>query len=210
MKQFLFLFLMLSSVFSFGQTAEQDAESLDKFRKKVVTKNKKLTPADLEEIAITDRNTSKRSGVQNIYIKQLYKGIEIHNAISSLHLLKTGDVLMVNSQMEDNLTRKIKHTEPGISALKAMKLIVEERHYTSKKIKVAEATKEPNQQQFLSAKGIAADPIPAKLIYYKGKEQQLTLAWMITVDEINSSDVWTFFLDAHTGEILHKENRTLN
>lgn len=210
MKQCLFLFIMLLSIFSFGQTTEKDEVIFDKFRKKVVTKNKKLTPEDLNEMVITDRTTSKRSGVQNIYIQQLYKGIEIYNAISSMHLLKTGDVLTLNSQMEDNLTRRIKFNKPGISAVEAMSFIVKERGYSSKKIKVVEATKEGNQQQFLAAKRIAEEPIPAKLIYHKGKERELTLAWTFTIDEMNSSDVWVFFLDAQTGKILHKENRTLN
>ncbi len=210
MKQFFFLSLMLLSIFSFGQTTEEDEVILEKFRKKVVTKNTKLTPTDLQEIAISDRNTSRRSGVQNIYVKQLYCDIEIYNAISSMHLLKTGDVLTLNSQMEENLAKRIKHTKPSISAIKAMKLIASEKNYSTKKMKVLEAKEGKNQQQLITANGIAEEPIPAKLIYYKGKERQLTLAWKITVDEINSSDVWVFFLDAQTGKILHRENRTLN
>jgi|GEM_PF-5811300 len=210
MKPILFLLTMLISIVSFGQTAEVDQTLLDKFRKEVVVKNPKLTPSDLKEIVISDRNTSRKSGVQNIYIKQLYLGIEIYNAISNMNLLKTGEVLTLNSRIETNLATRIKFTEPSISAIKAMKIIASENNYKAKKIKVLEASKGNNQQQTLCVKCIAEEPVPAKLIYYNGNNRQLTLAWIITVDEIKSSDVWTFFVDAQSGEILHKENRTLN
>lgn len=211
MKTILLIFVFPLSIVSFAQSSIIDVKTVDLLRTQILEDNPNMTFQDLNELTITNQNISKQSGVQHTYVKQYYNGIEIFNAISSIHVMANDRLLQVNHRFEPFLAARVNTTNPGTTAKQALQHLITDQQYTpTSALSVMEAPTTKNQEQLLGNAGISKQPIPAKLVYTKGNNGHLRLAWNLIVQETDSPDMWSYRVDAQTGQLLDQFNMVDN
>ncbi len=178
------------------RTIEQNAPSLG------------LQAEDISDLAVSDMYSSSHNGVQHVYLIQRYKGIPIHNSITSLHITKEGKVFDSPSRFYSHVSSRINAVKPKISETDALTYIVRDLDIPNAIIpknvrRTNEGLKEIEKTNFTHS------AIPVKLVYVEDKEGNLRLAWDLNLDVVTSDDYWSIRVDAINGNILDKHNLTV-
>jgi len=167
--------------------------------------NGELLPSDINW-EVTKEHISSISNIHHIYFTQTINKIQIANTASSIHLNERGDVITSNINFIKNSFVKSKGiSSPSISAIKAIQLISYDLGYTIKKpLKVFNKKTEANQKMLVSNGGISENDISAELIYSLNNDNELTLAWEVSILEIGYMHSWDVLIDALSGKIIDK------
>jgi len=132
-------------------------------------------------------------GMTHIKSVQKYKGVEIYGTESTLHLDAkkerfTGKILNINNDI--NVT-------PTLSASNAIDETVEN-------LKQKTVVKELSDKE---KKILKYDSPKSKLVVFETGDNSLSLAYEVEIRP-NFIEVWKYFIDAHTGEIIKSFNAT--
>jgi len=186
---------------SFAQTNYEKA--VEYFNE--TAKEFKLNNEDLSELIVTDQYVSKKSGVEHIYIKQGFKGIEVNNSNSSIHFTKENTVLIAHNKFIGNYKSNINRSEPVLSALEAIKAAAEQLGLeNSKYLEIVKKEQGLNSKGVYSGGEISTKDIPFKLVYQPQKDGSIVLAWELWIDEIKENNSWVILIDAETGKMRDK------
>ena len=172
------------------------------------------TTADVSDWRITDKHISRQSGIQHVYIRQQYQGIEIVGANADIHLLskeQNNKVVSFNSKFVANVAPNIRGgnvtTTPELSAIEAVEAAANRLDYRlSEPLQIIKNYDSTGRNLLLSKGGISLEDIPAKLVYQAQADGQLKLAWDISILEPNQNNWWHLQIDAVTGQILQQYN----
>ena len=195
------LFLGISSL----ATAQNSQPSIDA-QITLLLEDNKITPQDTNWV-ITDQNTSRVSGVESIYYRQTLNGIEIYGSESSVHLLPDGEVLSASNKFISNLaSRSSGGASPSLTAAQAVQRAANHFNYNiTSEISVL-SSKNANRDLMLSDGGISMSPIPARLVYQMNQDNELVLAWDLSIEETAQQNWWSVRVDATSGEIVDQNN----
>lgn len=190
---------------SFSQTTEQLVkaylyQSADRLN---------LTEDDLKEWKIYQSYEGDKSKITHVYGVQMYKGLEISNTDFNLHIVEGDEVLKFQNNFISNLISKTQNTPtaPKLSSVEAVNTIAGLLNLNiTEEVSVINTPIGAEQKQLLSTGGISVEEIPAKLMYFLDKDDQLKLVWDISIHEIGGQDWWNIKLDADSGTILEKKN----
>ena len=211
MKKFtLSLFLIFSCAFMTQLYAQKFTQNLQKeFQQKL--ENKDLTPQDLQW-KISSQHVSATSGVEHIYFNQTLDGIIIKGTESSLHILPNGKTLAGNLNFFKNASEKVTGAKmPSLTAVQAVQSAAGKLGYNlDGSLKELEKKNGPSQETILSKGGISLSTIPAKLTYQQINDEEIVLAWDISIEEKTHQDWWSVRVDATTGAIINKNNWMLS
>jgi extracellular elastinolytic metalloproteinase len=167
-----------------------------------------LTSKDFAEAKIQYVYTTQHNGVTHVYLTQELNGIEIFNAVANVNILPSGEVLLAYCNFIPDA--KSFYNAPTLDADAA--LVSAAKHLEVKPLgsfQVANNAVSKTKFEFLP-NGIANQNIPVRLKYYQNTTTgNLHLAWNADIEMANSDDYWSLFVDAQTGEILHKHNYTI-
>ncbi|MCA0237162.1 MAG: M36 family metallopeptidase [Bacteroidetes bacterium] len=167
-----------------------------------------LSVQDVADLKVTDEYRSKNNGVTHVWIQQQHAGIPVYNALIGLHVLPNGNVKYVSHRLVANLAQKINLTAPSLSAYKALELAMANLGFggfTTPNLK-----EKTNERNWLFEGGaISSMDIPVNACYEPQRDGSVRLAWMLVIAQANTSDVWSMRVDAQTGLILSKHNRTV-
>ncbi len=172
----------------------------------IVAAKKGLLPQDMQW-EITSEHTSKISGVQHIYYRQLVNGISVYGTESSVHLTSNGTVLTSNNSFISKASDKANGAQPGLTAIQAVEAAASQFNYS-----ITEALSEisslggDSREVVLSGGGMSRSPIPVELMYQLNDNNELVLVWNLSIEEINQQDWWSARVDASTGKIVDKNN----
>ena len=64
----------------------------------------------------------------------------------------------------------------------------------------------PDRTQLLSDSGIAARPIPARLVYQKVDGKSVRLAWEFEIETVDHTNIWQIRIGTDNGEELERNN----
>src|SRR5690606_36056797 len=78
-----------------------------------------LEQQDFSDSTISSQSNSKSLKADNVYVEQRFRGIKVHNAISSF-VIKNGSVVSSQSAFVKNIATKSNTTQPSISAFVAI------------------------------------------------------------------------------------------
>lgn len=200
------LFLAIMCVFS-GTTIAQNVSGAINQQLSQSVKQKELNSQDTQW-QITSESVSSTSGVQHVYYRQLFNGIEIYGTESGIHMLSNGQVISKNNKFIKNTTQKlVGSNSPALSAIQAVQSAAAKLNYSiSKPLTILEGAQGLDRQTLISDGGISKSPIPAKLIYAITETNQLVLSWDISIQENSQQDWWSLRIDANTGAIVNKAN----
>ena len=215
MKSFCVLFIRIQGfLLASNYLAAQSLELIVQEQLNATAESFNLSAQDISEWNITDQHTSENSGVLHIYIRQQYQGLEIVGANAALHLIGKNEPLSFHNNFVPNAAINISQTNANttiLSAIEAVTSVADQLGYrVSKALEIIKTLDENGNQLVLSDGGISLENIPAKLVYQADSNRNLRLAWDISILELNHLNWWSIRVDAETGNILDKNNWTLN
>ena len=179
---------------------------LDQKLQELVTK-KALFQQDAEYV-ITSEHTSSASGTHHVYFVQAINGIPVKGTESSIHINPDGKVSVFNNRMIKNINNEAaKISSAAMTPELAIQAVASRMVYPMSG-SLNQIERRDNGVVVFSDAGISKTEIPTQLVYlYNGKDG-LSLTYELAIAEMRSADWWNFFVDASTGEIVHKFNLT--
>ena len=167
-----------------------------------------LSDADVSAVRVTDEYVSKNSGVTHVWLQQEYAGIPVYNALLGLHVLPNGEVKHLAHRFVADLTSKVNTTQASLSADRALEMAISALDIPDAQL--PRLLQKTNAQNLVFDKGnVSKNNITVNAVYTLLQDQTLRLSWNMTIDQINTADVWSIRIDAQTGEILEKVNLTV-
>ena len=200
------LFLAVMCAFSGTMVAQNFSGAIDQQLDHFVEQNE-LLRQDVQW-QVTSETVSSTSGIQHVYYRQLFNGIEIYGTESSIHLLSNGQVISKDSRFIKNTTEKlVGSSAPVLTAMQAVQAAAAQLNYSiSQPLSILEGARGIDRQTLLSDGGISLSPIPAKLMYSINETNELVLTWDISIQEKSQQDWWSLRIDANTGTIVNRAN----
>ncbi|EAQ39850.1 fungalysin metallopeptidase (M36) [Dokdonia sp. MED134] len=193
-------------LFPFAINAQSTSRDIDKILVSHIAKQQ-LKPSDIAAYQITSEHTSSTSGIQHIYFRQTYNGIEVIGTESSVHV-KNGKPVQSHINFYRDIETRVKSTSHIINETAAIQSVVTKMGYTSGGLNQISYDAKTNTRTFKSAY-ISRDPIPVKKVYTVTDQGALVATWELFINETQSKNWYNFFVDATNGDILSKKNRTL-
>lgn len=205
--KFLFTTLILA-FYCVSLSAQSETPSIQKILQQNAGKYN-LQPTDITDWVQTDSTVSQKSGVTHLYLRQRYRSIEIFNATASIHLMKDGKLLTMNSDFLPALHTRNANTKPQLSPLEAVQAAATGLGYDGLKAAAVTEKKGSDGKEFIVGKGnLSQEDIPVKLMYQPMADGSLRLAWDLSILEANGQNWWSVRVDAETGKILSQNNWT--
>lgn len=190
-----------------AQTAGTPRETALRFLKENAAKMG-LSSQDVADIRITDEYQSKNNGITHVWLQQQYAGIPVFNALIGLHVLPNGEVRYVSHRLVAQLGGKVNTTAPSLSAYKSVEIAMANLGFNG--FAMPSLKQKTNERNWLFEGGAVSNTdIPVTACYEPQRDGSVRLAWMLVIAQANTSDVWSIRVDAQTGLILSKINRTV-
>lgn len=190
----------------FGQSHFSKQTTLSIFKEEI-KKSSSIEMKDIQGLEIASEHISAQSNIQHSYIIQRINGYQINGRVSSIHLYKNQDVLKLNNQFLSNKQVRVKTAAANLSAVQAIRSAAQLLNYSQiGTFKVIDQPVGTERKQLISKGLISNTDIPAKLVYHVGNNNELKLAWDISIQEKSGENWWSLRIDAQTGEILDKTN----
>ncbi|MHC2990244.1 metalloprotease [Pontibacter sp. HJ8] len=170
-----------------------------------------LEDEDIAELELSSESASVKSGMKHLYLKQLYRGIEIHGAVTNISLSKEGKVVTMGNRFHKQVGKKVKSDKAGLDAAGAVAAAAQHLGISIREpLTVQERGNGRNKEVTFSKGGISLEPIPARLVYQPMEDGSLRLAWEVSIYELDAQNWWNIRVDASTGAVLEKDNMVVH
>jgi hypothetical protein len=199
-KKIILLFVFLTPFFVFAQSTRAVIQRyLSTPSAKISSSN-----SDFNDWVIQSDGAMTTSGIQNCYVVQRYKGIEIFRAVSNFSI-KNGEVIDVQKRMVDGISKRVNTTKPSITALEALT-----EAYFILGIKANEAftvLENIETNRFKISNGFDIEkPVIANLVFHQADGGKLILAWDFTIYTPSQDHIWSVRIDATDRKLLEKND----
>jgi len=189
-------------------TAQSKADALDVSLNHLRSRRTAMgfEAGDLEDIAVTDRYRSVRTGLTHLYLRQRIAGIEVEGAEISLAVDARGRLVSVGDRFERGLQRRVATRRTRLTAVDAV--LAASLHLGL----APDAPLDPldelsgDAEVFrFSAAGVSRDEIPVKLVYIV-VDDSVRLAWNVVVRTPDGRHWWNLHVDAVDGRVLQQND----
>jgi hypothetical protein len=159
-----------------------------------------LQPQDVEEFSIKSQSYSNSMKLDNVYINQLHRGIEIYNSTSPF-AIKNGTVANASVSFTEGVTQKVNTTQPVITASSAISSAASALGIENPSAFILLETVGANS--FIFSNGsISLENIPVRLVYQTTENNTLRLAWDLSIYLLDASHYYSVRVDAVNGALL--------
>ncbi len=167
-----------------------------------------FTNNDLRDLTVSDLYPSS-NGVYHVILQQTHRGISINNALLNVTIPTKGDAYTIGTpRFIQDAKSKVNAVKPSLSAAEALEFAI--TYTASTATRVPPLIEQVNEQSYIFNKGdVSQDEIPVDLKYRLNTEGEIILCWSMVIKETNNSDWWEMYVDAKTGELVHKHNYTV-
>jgi extracellular elastinolytic metalloproteinase len=169
-----------------------------------------VTPADVEDVAVTSESKSKQSGASHVYLQQRYRGIPVWGADLTVNIARDGRVVGAEGHFVSRLAAAAAAAPAGPTLTAAEAFAAAATHLDlqlTAPVRVMRPAHGATQETLLSDGGIAAKPVPVELVFYPTPAAAVRLAWIVEIEERSAQHWWVALVDAGTGALLHKFDR---
>ncbi|RLD27299.1 MAG: hypothetical protein DRI70_04665, partial [Bacteroidetes bacterium] len=202
--------LLMVCALVFGLSAQVVAQNVNQIINQQIIQlleNNKISTQDTNWV-VTNQHISSTSGIHHIYYRQTLNGIEIYGSESSVHLFPNGEVLKANSSFIANTQSKATGgANPSFTAVQAVQSAADHFNYNNTgDISVISLENNIAQETILSKGSISLSDIPARLVYQMNQNEELVLAWDLSIEEVAQQNWWSVRVDAASGAIVDQVN----
>jgi extracellular elastinolytic metalloproteinase len=200
MKKISFLLLIFWCTTAFSQTGV----NVSTIQKVLQKSSESLLASDVEQIQITDQYTSKHSGLNHVYFKQMHQGIMIYNGTGSIHFQKE-NALVVNENFYRGISDAPKGLGNWISAEMAFEKAVELLDLQSGTNEVQAEVKTEGNETVILNPNFSGEPIKiTKYFLHVGAD--LVPVWNISVYTLAKEHWWNLRINGYDGTYIEKND----
>lgn len=167
-----------------------------------------LDQAAVGELKLKSQHTSDHNGATHLYYAQVKDGIEIAGSTLVAVKLKNGDIQTLDAKPLILPELNFSTSRAKIQPLDAIRAAAQDQQINSR-VSPVFIEQTPAGHVVYSKGDISHQNIPIDLVYFKTEEQGYVLAYRTMVEAVNSGNMFTFYVDAKTGDIIHKESMTI-
>lgn len=207
MKKINLKFILVCTITAFSLSAFTQNLGKDKALSQLSDSQKKiwgLTEADLSDVLLKDQYQTLHNGLNHYYYTQRYQGIEVYNAILSLHLDPNGRLKHVTSRFVPRLAELVNTAKPALNARQAVQAAVTHLQLNPKYHLTEQMPTDPKKIVY-QAPDLSKRPIEVRLVY-QAVDTLVRLAWEVLIEPVGGSDYWNMRVDAVDGKVLQKDN----
>ncbi|MEM8997341.1 MAG: M36 family metallopeptidase, partial [Acidobacteriota bacterium] len=166
-----------------------------------------LTADDVSDYIVTDAYRSEHNGVTHVYLVQRHAGIEVYAGMVNINVARDGSIISLGNRFVANIAGTSNLASPAITAERALESAARHLGIAADLPPVLEYEGGPALGQRFAADGFSRSEISAGLVW-EPAGNGARLAWKIQIDMLSSADMWDLRVDAATGDVLAKTNRT--
>lgn len=192
------LFALLSSVIAQSKQGRLPA----KVQAELLTNG--FFPGDLQDLLETGRYTSGHNGVEHLFLRQRWQGIEIWNGDFAVHSASDGRILRMNNSAKTALERRVNATSPAISASQALSTVLS-RTAPGVPMPTFLGVEDGGRLHRFDGTFLGNEPVLVKLVYQPVGDG-LQLAWNVNHYLADGSHWWNIRIDALTGAELDRND----
>lgn len=173
-----------------------------------------LTADDVTNIRVSSSYYDARANVIMAYLQQTYNGVDVYQAVSPVAFRDDNLVTFTSSRISevDKLISN-SNSKPSVAALTAIRNAASDIQSPIAQAIAIPLRQTSDGQEFEYDKmGIGFSNIIARLMWVpvSANDNKLQLAWLVSINTIQSNDLWSIKVDALTGKVINKENLTVN
>ena len=158
-------------------------------------------PEDVQDLIVKDRIRDPRTGVEHLYMKQRWQGIEVFTGDLAMHVLPSGKVFGPFGKVERDLASRAKDLVPAIGPEQALRARAIELGWEEASVRPLRA--EANTYWF-SLDGAQESPFVQLVLLPVG--DAMVLAWNVNIQLPDGSHWWNIRSDAMTGRVLDRND----
>lgn len=167
-----------------------------------------LDKADIEDLKISDHTFSKKGSIDHYYFLQRYEGVDVYNAVTSVHVNPAGKTLAARHNFIPQLASKVSNNKAKISEAEALRQVLANLEITAPNFNYTPINRAEGKTTF--SKGAVSNvDIVVRPIYQVVNKAEVRLAWDVTMDPTKNADYWNIRVDAENGKVLNKTNFTV-
>ena len=159
---------------------------------------------DLQDLIMKDDYLSEDVGLQHLYVRQRWQGIEIWNGDIAIHTQTDGSVIAVNNGSFSRLADRVNTTTPVISAGTALSNVLA-RDMPGTSIPALISSEDNGRMSVFDGSSFSDEPVVVRLVLVPVGEA-LRLAWNVNHYTPNGTHWWNVRIDAVTGEELERND----
>jgi hypothetical protein len=164
-----------------------------------------LEADDLDDVAVTDRYRTERTGLTHLYLRQRIDGIEVEGAEISLAVDARGRLVSLAGRFERGLQRRAATRWAALTAAEAVLAASLHLGFEPEVPTARDRPDSPSGTLLFSATGISRDDIPVKLVYVI-EDEAARLAWNVVIRTPDGRHWWNLYVDAVDGRVLRKND----
>lgn len=157
-----------------------------------------VTSDDIQDLKIYNQVYNQKNKVTHIYAVQHVNGIEIFNAVASI-AIKDNAVFYVGNNMEKNTAARVNGTTAVLNPMQAASKAANILGLGSASFSIESVVS--SQEFILSDGGVSLEKVPVQLVYLP-VDEELKLAWDLSIHTLDGQHWYSIRVDAITGEIL--------
>ncbi|HPF10429.1 MAG TPA: T9SS-dependent M36 family metallopeptidase [Flavobacteriaceae bacterium] len=157
-----------------------------------------LNTMDVATVKLSSQTHSKSMNLENVYVNQVYNGIEVFNSTSSF-AVKNGNVVSAKVAFIANLAAKVNSSTPSITAASAISSAAQSLGQTVGTLQLL--GQDGFEYQFNDG-GISLNHIPVKLVYQPLENGTVRLAWDLSIYLLDASHYYSLRVDALNGQVI--------
>lgn len=203
MKKTTLMMLLLAGSAGFAQSQNEQIQ-------RYLTNNHQklgLSRQDIADWFVESEASSSTTNINNYYVKQRYKGIEIFNAVTNFSV-KNGEVINVGNRFIADVAAKINTQTPVLSVTDG--LLKAQTHLKVPAFSSQIATKISDKEYKLTNGTLTDDPVSAELVFQQMEDASLRLAWDYTFYTSDYKHLWSVRIDAVNGAMLENFDLVLS
>ncbi len=187
-----------------ASTADALAVSMDYLRSHRVAMG--FEGDDLEDIAVTDRYRTARTGLTHVYLRQRIDGIEVEGAEISLAVDAQGRLVSLGDRFERGLHRRVATRQAALTAADAV--LAASRHLglePDAPLTAPDTSGGATGAFLFSAASVSREDIPVRLVYVV-EDGSARLAWNVVIRTPDGRHWWNLYVDAVVGRVLRQND----
>ncbi len=198
-----FLFFLTTPLLLLAQSETVAIDYLKSERK-----NLGLSEADVRNPVIHSKVYTEHNGLSHYYLKQRTEGIVIFNTMININVSREAQVISQGGNFVKDASQKSNASNPLLSAEQAVLAAAE--HLQLGRAEVPAAIKENDKKFLVKNCSYSLRDIPIQLVYHHNDQDQLLLAWDLSLDLPRNGDHLSLRIDALTGKVLEENNWTVH
>lgn len=161
------------------------------------------------ELKLKSYHTSDHNGATHLYYVQVLNGIEIAGSTIVAVKLKNGEIRTLDAKPvilpEFTFSSHRAKLQPNEAFQAVAKDFNIQSRTTPEFIELS-----PAGYSVYTPGDISLQNIPVELAYYKSGEKEYTLVYRMMIDGVSGGNMYNYYIDAKTGNVVHKDNLTIH